>query len=810
MKDTLKKNRVLFLYLVLIFLISATATFSNLGWYKPFIGDDYGVTYHFPDRMIKFYYYMWDGFFAPGKIAVTNTFGFLWGNFIFGLFKLGLNPTLIERVVYLLFFLISGIGSFLLLSILMKRYLNIANKDILYLGAFTGSLLYMFNHFTMYMGSIPVGPYHISYMLLPLILVLFTINLQTETSFFSIFLFSIIFLFLLNGNPANTLSVIFFLIAYLLFFIPQTKESHARPILFLAVSFILVLLFCSYIYLPIIISGMGFDIYGKYALTQDFVASFGFNSIRTSFLNLFRLAGLNVWPNYQYYHLYTGSGLFIFLGYLISVFAIVSFLIPDGKKIKIFFGLVVVIALFLAKGVHSPFEKLFLFLVSKIPYFGMYRAVYFKFTFFIVLSYSVLIGFFTYQISCLLKNHRSREIRNIALLVPFTILLYNKPFFTKDIVSESFLTTVPGEYSQLAEVVKRDPSDFKIVSVPPQPGGRGLLLRWNNKNISLGAHPDMFLLNNPVLDSYWFIAYELIDGNSWDDIEFENNVDSLLNYTKLLNTKYIFLHKDFVEKYDFKFGGGLKVLRGNLKAKIIEPILEREKGIEITKDSRYYVLYELSDDYFLPHIYPAAASTFADGDIDMLVPMVETKYLDRKSVLLFAEQSDSPQPIVPDLQIGNFVLKDLNWRDLTVAFVAQSTVYGPQSIVKIEKEGIYEIYLDVSEVEEKISEFDIKIVGRGIQQVSGYPAIRLSGYPERKEKGQKYMKVGEVELEEGEHKIEVHSSWFIAHSKDEEIKLILVNREEREKAEKEIWEKINSPETGVAYIFSQDGEFYVP
>jgi hypothetical protein len=37
-----------------------------------------------------------------------------------------------------------------------------------------------------------------------------------------------------------------------------------------------------------------------------------------------------------------------------------------------------------------------------------------------------------------------------------------------------------------------------------------------------------------------------------------------------------------------------------------------------------------------------------------------------------------------------------------------------------------------------------------------------------------------------------------------------VNKKEREHIEEIVWQKINNPETEVAYIFSQDGEFYVP
>ena len=645
MKNISKNNRMLLLCLLLIFFISLIVTLSNLGWHKSFIGDDVGISCHFPDKLIKFFYYTWNRLYAPGKTAVTNIFGFLWGNFIFGLFKLGFNPILIERLIYFLFFLISGLSSFFLLTLLLKKFSNITNKKAIYLGAFTGSLLYMLNHFTMHIASFPVGSYHLSYMLLPLILALFIYNLQIKTSFFSISLFLITFLFLLNGNPSNTLSIVFFLITYLLFFINQIKKSPTKPILFLTLSFVLILFLCSYIYLPII--GLKSNPYGKLAFTQDFINSMDFNSLRTSFLNLFRLAGLNTWPNCSHYNLYTQNVLFIFSGYLIPILAIASLFIRKGRKIKFFFGLVIVIVLFFAKGTHPPFEKIFLFVSSKIPYFEMYRAVYYKFVFYIALSYSVLIAFFISQSFCLLKKHYNGKIRYTVLLVPFIILLYNKPFFTKDVVPRDFLTVIPQEYIELGDVIKGDPADFKILSLPPAPGGRGLLLKWDNDNLYVGAYPDILFFNNSVLDSYWFITYKILPGTSWGDIKFEENVDSILDYTKLLNIKYIFLHKDFVERYDFKSGGGLKILNGKLRAKIIESIFKQQKDVELVEDSKYYTLYKLSNNYFFPHIYSATSLAFDDVDIDMLKitkeePRITFKKINPTKYLVKVEGAKSP------------------------------------------------------------------------------------------------------------------------------------------------------------------------
>ena len=113
-------------------------------------------------------------------------------------------------------------------------------------------------------------------------------------------------------------------------------------------------------------------------------------------------------------------------------------------------------------------------------------------------------------------------------------------------------------------------------------------------------------------------------------------------------------------------------------------------------------------------------------------------------------------------------------------------------------------------------EWEIKVDGREIADSSWLVADS---------KNRKYVKIGEVEIGggtstnnesltngrikegRGEHKIEIISKDL--GLKDKKIRLILVNKEEREKAEQEIWQRINQPETEVAYILSKDGEFWV-
>ena len=46
--------------------------------------------------------------------------------------------------------------------------------------------------------------------------------------------------------------------------------------------------------------------------------------------------------------------------------------------------------------------------------------------------------------------------------------------------------------------------------------------------------------------------------------------------------------------------------------------------------------------------------------------------------------------------------------------------------------------------------------------------------------------------------------------KEQNLKIVLVNKKERKKTEKEIWDKISQPGTEVCYIFEKKkGEFWV-
>jgi len=189
--------------------------------------------------------------------------------------------------------------------------------------------------------------------------------------------------------------------------------------------------------------------------------------------------------------------------------------------------------------------------------------------------------------------------------------------------------------------------------------------------------------------------------------------------------------------------------------------------------------------------------------IGAFLPLAETKYLDGKPVIVFTEQNQISN--IKNQNFNNFVFKDSDYRDLAIELVRglKLEVNHKQQKFKIEKPGIYEFWLDKSELEE-IPEVEIRIDEKEI--------VKQYGVYNMKYKGRRYLKVGEVELGEGKHSIGVHSSSFIVDSKNkaQDLKLILVSKEKRQETEDLIWQRMHHPETEVAYIFSEDGEFYIP
>ena len=273
--------------------------------------------------------------------------------------------------------------------------------------------------------------------------------------------------------------------------------------------------------------------------------------------------------------------------------------------------------------------------------------------------------------------------------------------------------------------------------------------------------------------------------------------------------------------------------------------LQKGLNLEIHNFKTISIFYNKQ---FLPHIYSSGRSISIDGNIKIFTLLINTKYLDGKPVLLFTEQTqeiengkqEMGKELISNSQfpIPSIVFKDSTPEDLALELVENGKwkmgngewkikeTEGKGSYLKwqkkfrIEKAGVYEIWIENGKREMGNGKWKMGNgkweMGNGkwgIKVDGGELAhslnIALSSSLIAHSQNRKYIKVGEVEMSEGEHKIEAHSSSLLAHSKN--IKIVLVNKEEREKLEKEIWQRINQSNTELCYIFEkEEGEFCIP
>lgn len=592
----LKKNQkqiFIFLFIILSFFV----TFINLGVQKDYLGDDAGLSYYFPKILSKLTTSTWDSYAVPGKINVTSLISIVWYYPLYWLSLLNINGLLMGRLLMFLFLFVSGYGMFLLSIYLIKNYLTKVSQSLIYPSCFLAGLFFMFNQYSLQMVLLPIMPYHLTYMLFPWLFLFLLINLETNFSMVKTIAFTFLLLVFLAGNPSNSLSVIFFLFVFQIFFFKRFKIKTL--VLFLSVSFLLFILLSSHLWLPIFINGS--NPYGHSQTTNNFFASFIFNSRHTTINNIVRLIGSITFPNTPYFSIFINNFVIILLSYTIPIIILYFLILLIDFKIIVFLGFISVISIFLAKGAQPPFAEGLTYLFTHIPYFEMYRSIYLKFNFFLAFCYSLIIG----QGILVYFSKKSNQIFNLSILIFSGLIIINSfPFFTGEAINKNNLTKLPQEYLLLKNKAN-NLEDGKIISFPPTPQGGGPLFDWENGNKYIGPSQDFLLFDKPALDSYWFIKnkfFNLNSNDSWEGNRFENKINTLINKFGALNIRYILLHKDFDN--GLYYGKSLiKKIDNKQKINTLVKKLRNNRNIRLIKETKSYNLYQINDNIYLPQFY---------------------------------------------------------------------------------------------------------------------------------------------------------------------------------------------------------------
>jgi len=801
----MKKTTLLDVFLIL------TIGLLSLTWFRGNniinVGD-----FGFPLSRISFFYktlFFWDhsvsmGYPAPGQLSFLMPYSLL------AVLTKGIGMSLVgfEKLLFYFWFIFSGLSMYYLCSVLkLKR-----------IAKLSASLFYMMNPYSLeiiwYFASGLLLP---GYILTPLILGLFIKSLNSGKSIRYVVLLAVIWFFAgtyAYANPAVAIVHWAIIFSYFLYYLLINRRNRRfckqavckmTALLFLWVSFNIFWLFP---YLNIIYQQRASVSNPSLGFISN-LATFKLNS--ANLLGALRLGGLwslhGKWDGIPYYiwaDKYSTIS-FILISFLIPLFVFLPvFLINKKNKERsksiLYFVILAIIGIFLVKGTKSPLGMVNIWLYKYIPFLGTaFRANIQKWSLVTSLAFAPLLGLGINITFDYLKTAFRRKI-SLIFISFVTILLffiYASPFWSGQLIFAgggpipSARIKVPSEYYNLKDWTNSYKNEWRLFSFPLSKNSN-TIYKWQDNNGYVGGDIIRWFSSKPVIYANSGALYQipiLIATN----VEMGSDADvKLWKLFPLLNVKYLLVHHDINWELIKNHSWWINHSLGK-----IQRAIRLQNKIKFAKKFNKLYLYKISDKYFLPHIYSSDTPTIVAGNIDTLVPMTETKYLEGKPVLLFAQQKigNSGQITEKNLKdMNNFVFEDSNGRDLAVELSQRIEVGGQESEFETENPGIYEVYLDPGNlVRDALPSLKIRVDGKELLQFD------ISG-----ESYSKYLKIAQVEIKEpGKHLINIEYT-------NKDLKIILVSKEERERVGKLIRQRINVPGVEAAYIFSREGEFYVP
>lgn len=197
-----------------------------------------------------------------------------------------------------------------------------------------------------------------------------------------------------------------------------------------------------------------------------------------------------------------------FYFWLIPIFAYLGLILNRKNREVVFFGIISLIGIFLAKQVGEPFHSTYPWLYEHFPGFNAFREAS-KFYFLVIISYSVLIASF---VNWLWENWTSGRIKVfskylITGVILFIFLWNTKPIITGEIDSMFIPRHIPQGYLILKDFILKQPEYFRTLWVPRDS-------RWS---IYTGQKPKISSI--AVTDSEW---KKLVENNN-EDIKLVQN-----------------------------------------------------------------------------------------------------------------------------------------------------------------------------------------------------------------------------------------------------------------------------------------------
>lgn len=546
MKRFLSKFNIYYFEIIFLLVIGLTP----LLWYKDgyiALGHDMGFPLapidNFLDRL-----YTWSDRLGPFG---SNTVQVLPGVFIHGLeallFSFGFSLLVVQKITYIFWFVLPGITMYILL-----RYLHPAKED--FPIRISGSLFYMMNHYLLQAWTIAERTKFSIVAALPLVVLLIAEVLHKKKSPVKNSILLALILFFLNGGEGIPLLISLFIVLIvttkIFFFLsnesfwPKTK----RLLLFSLLSAFFWILLSSYWLYPYFTSynqtfGQRFDeawgTAGALSWSQGISAN-------TSWLNLFKLTGIPDWynPDHPFANEFFKNPLLIFLNFLILALALVGLLFFKNLKgllfkVRVGFLGLLLVAIPLSAGSHSPLGLFYDYLLANVPGFVLFRSSFFKFGMIIWLAYAYLVAVGLKDVIDWLKTKvavRYKARISLVLLGVYvaSLLVYNYPFMTGSFFNyskdKSTMIKVPDYILQSKKDIDNSKFSTKTLLLPNS-DLRTEYIEYNWGYFSLVVLQNSFSRKTYVINSVLARSNErdLVEGILSEYIQFGNS--NLIRFT---------------------------------------------------------------------------------------------------------------------------------------------------------------------------------------------------------------------------------------------------------------------------------------
>ncbi len=162
----------------------------------------------------------------------------------------------------------------------------------------------------------------------------------------------------------------------------------------------------------------------------------------------------------------TGKGVQLISAYfwIVPIMAMFGLWVGRKSKVIVFFGLILLIGLFLNKHINQPFGFAYIWLYKYLPGFNAFREPS-KFYFFIGLGYSVLVAWY---IAWVQLNKNIKWLVVVSLICLFPVLRNGITIYEGKVGGLMTPRHVPTDYIILKEFLQKNGGDYRVGYLPAE------------------------------------------------------------------------------------------------------------------------------------------------------------------------------------------------------------------------------------------------------------------------------------------------------------------------------------------------------